>query len=727
MAELCHVCDLFRVALFGPTNGANEDHLDDALGNDLPRPMADAPATMGVRSTRNRQGTALTAVAKPKPVSQLSGGAGATATPSVASEATGPRSSGEAAAAGAPAATAAGGSALAPAAGTAVAAPEAAAAPAPAAAAPAKPVPKTKFSKRASRGLKSAPAYMSFDDVDVEDDDSDGELFIEDSRDHRRGSASASRSPGTKAASAYTVNAPSVYRAPTLGPPAAAAPVPPSTSSTHVAAEALAGAIAVASGDGDERPYGSSGGAAAADEATTAAAGAAWEAGDSGSLQAAAPAAGDEHDANMNMHESMSSQRAIAPDSSAEVFSSGTGVKGGLAGGLRLGGERMSIPRDGSTLESARPHGQSESFHGYKGYPGYEPDTPVAQQLTQQDHHDPMDSLTINPGAEVSDPRQKHAGAAGPTPSSVRYPSRDDVDAAGSDMGMAGAPTPMDRQGPVTMDNGYAQDPLPPHYNQQHHQQRHQQRHQQVISPSVTTSMEMATGLRPPEPRGRGGQVEVTTRQQRDSAAAGHGGDVYGHSGVGQMSAAHDVPYRSEAGDNTSAYGGGGGGNQGPTSPSLSQANSMASSFRNIQQVPSEDGMGSVLGTLAGTEDSANEDLQWKRSALKKFHKVMVKGEGLRVVKHNRSGGSQMRIIRYDPEMKALVWNSKRYMKKAGSANVPIVGIKRVGREGNTVSVTAAGRGTIGFEPQRIRDAKILAEALRALVDKEERSAMWRG
>lgn len=42
----------------------------------------------------------------------------------------------------------------------------------------------------------------------------------------------------------------------------------------------------------------------------------------------------------------------------------------------------------------------------------------------------------------------------------------------------------------------------------------------------------------------------------------------------------------------------------------------------------------------------------------------MVKGEGLRVVKHNRSGGSQMRIIRYDPEMKALVWNSKRYMKK---------------------------------------------------------------
>lgn len=44
----------------------------------------------------------------------------------------------------------------------------------------------------------------------------------------------------------------------------------------------------------------------------------------------------------------------------------------------------------------------------------------------------------------------------------------------------------------------------------------------------------------------------------------------------------------------------------------------------NALQVPSEDGMGSVLGTLAGTEDSANEDLQWKRSALKKFHKVDI-------------------------------------------------------------------------------------------------------
>lgn len=63
------------------------------------------------------------------------------------------------------------------------------------------------------------------------------------------------------------------------------------------------------------------------------------------------------------------------------------------------------------------------------------------------------------------------------------------------------------------------------------------------------------------------------------------------------------------------------------TSPSHSVSNSMASSYRRedsrtIPQQPSEDGMGSVLGTIAGTEDPANEDLQWKRSALKKFHKV---------------------------------------------------------------------------------------------------------
>lgn len=199
------------------------------------------------------------------------------------------------------------------------------------------------------------------------DDDSDGELFIEEPRDHRR--VSASRSPGSiaaqaasissKSASAYTVNAPSVYRAPALAPPAAAAPPPPS-SSTQAAAEALAGAITVASGDGggDEKPYGSSSGgtagagAAAYGEATAAGSDAGGDGG-GGGLTPGPPGSTAEH-------ESMSSQRAIAPDSSAEVFLSGPGgAKGGLAGGLRLGGERMSIPRDGSTLEVRGRHARS--------------------------------------------------------------------------------------------------------------------------------------------------------------------------------------------------------------------------------------------------------------------------------------------------------------------------------------------------------------------------------
>lgn len=41
-----------------------------------------------------------------------------------------------------------------------------------------------------------------------------------------------------------------------------------------------------------------------------------------------------------------------------------------------------------------------------------------------QGHPNETDSLTINPGADVSDPRNKHARAAAPTPSSARYPSR---------------------------------------------------------------------------------------------------------------------------------------------------------------------------------------------------------------------------------------------------------------------------------------------------------------
>lgn len=47
----------------------------------------------------------------------------------------------------------------------------------------------------------------------------------------------------------------------------------------------------------------------------------------------------------------MSSHQAIAGDSSMEAFASGTGFKGGLAGGLRLGDRVTSIPRDGSMLD----------------------------------------------------------------------------------------------------------------------------------------------------------------------------------------------------------------------------------------------------------------------------------------------------------------------------------------------------------------------------------------
>ncbi|CAM9111817.1 unnamed protein product [Ectocarpus sp. 4 AP-2014] len=725
MSELCHVCDLFRTALFGPTN--TEDHLDDGLGNDLPRPMADAPATMGVRPTRNRQGASQTATSSSKPGSQqqLAGGNGTTATPSIASEAAAPRAAAAAAAADAAAAPAPTVSAstpatAAPAAAAAVTEPSAAPAPAPAAAAAAvsKPVPKTKFSKRAARGLKAAPAYMSFDDVDVEaDDDSDGELFVEDSRDNRGSGASrspvsvAAQAASSKSASAYTVNAPSVYRAPSLAPPAAAAPAAPALSD------------APTGGPHDQEEY------------SAMAAGRGEDDGSSGVPVAAVSA-----------KENMSSHQAIAGDSSAEILSSGSGLRGGLAGGLRLGGEHrvMSIPRDGSMLESARPHGQSESFHGYKGYPGYEPDTPVAQQLTQPGRAHATDALTINPGADVSDPRTKHAGAAGPTPSSVRFTPREME--VSSEIGSTMTPVQREEQQhyqqqqyqqeqALGMDidgrDDYVEEQQQHQLQSRQQRRQHRQHQQPVISPSGTTSMEMATGLRPPEPRSRAAQVEQHDVDVGDgrhsntntglSSRGGTGGVPMSSTGGGG-----GMQYGSEAGgENNSSYGGGGG--HVVPSPSHSQANSMSSSYRNIQQLRSEDGMGSVLGTLAGTEDSTNEDLQWKRSALKKFHKVMVKGEGLRVVKHNRSGGSQMRIIRYDPEIKALVWNSKRYMKKAGSANVPIVGIKRVGREGNTVSVTAAGRGTIGFEPQRIRDAKILAEALRALVDKEERSAMWRG
>ncbi|CAM9699318.1 unnamed protein product [Ectocarpus fasciculatus] len=356
--------------------------------------------------------------------------------------------------------------------------------------------------------MKAAPAYMSFDDVDVEaDDDSDGELFVEDSRDNR--GSGASRSPGSiaaqassssKSASAYTINAPSVYRAPSLAPPASAAPAAPDSND------------APARVPEDEEGYSAAAAAAGGDEGD----------GSSG-VPVAAPATAKEN---------MSSHQAIAGSSSAELMSSGSGLRGGLAGGLRLGGGEqrvMSIPRDGSMLESARPHGQSESFHGYKGYPGYEPDTPVAQQLTQPGRAHATDALTINPGADVADPRQRHAGAAGPTPSSVRYQSRE-IEVT-SEMGVGSTMTPVAREEQqqqhyqqyqqeqaLGMDidggDGYVEEQQQ-QQQQQSRQQRRQHRQQQqqqqpVISPSGTTSMEMATGLRPPEPRGRAAQVEVS-------------------------------------------------------------------------------------------------------------------------------------------------------------------------------------------------------------------------
>lgn len=156
------------------------------------------------------------------------------------------------------------------------------------------------------------------------DDDSDGELFIEDSRD--RG--------GSSAGNAYTVNAPSVYRAPSLPSPLASAPGVPNTDSGEAAK----------AGEQDEGGgyglYGESGdGVAGGVGGGTAGAGA----GDT-SRQAGAPAGG-------GMHESMSSHRAVAGDSSVEMFPSGAG--GVAKGGLRLGpdGRVASIPRDGSTLD----------------------------------------------------------------------------------------------------------------------------------------------------------------------------------------------------------------------------------------------------------------------------------------------------------------------------------------------------------------------------------------
>ena len=70
------------------------------------------------------------------------------------------------------------------------------------------------------------------------------------------------------------------------------------------------------------------------------------------------------------------------------------------------------------------------------------------------------------------------------------------------------------------------------------------------------------------------------------------------------------------------------------------------------------------------------------------------------MVKHNRSGGSQMRIIRYDPEMKALVWNSKRYMKKGNVTRQP----KARNREGRGSNERLFASG-IPDEEREIKEA----------------------
>lgn len=74
-----------------------------------------------------------------------------------------------------------------------------------------------------------------------------------------------------------------------------------------------------------------------------------------------------------------------------------------------------------------------------------------------QGRPDPADALTINTGADVQDLRQKHAGASAPTPSSVYYPSRDDIDVAESDLGADLAPTAAGQHDAVGMDNDYAE------------------------------------------------------------------------------------------------------------------------------------------------------------------------------------------------------------------------------------------------------------------------------
>lgn len=101
--------------------------------------------------------------------------------------------------------------------------------------------------------------------------------------------------------------------------------------------------------------------------------------------------------------------------------------------------------------------------------------------------------------------------------------------------------------------------------------------HVHVSSWCASPTLIQAATFVPPTPRDTSRLSQVTSRQQRDSNMAGD--VVHGVPAGG-------VPYVSgQAVDNSSAYSGAGGGNHVVPSPSHSQANSMASSFRNIPQV----------------------------------------------------------------------------------------------------------------------------------------------
>ncbi|CAM9908578.1 unnamed protein product, partial [Discosporangium mesarthrocarpum] len=210
MAELCHVCDLFRTALFGATNTA-EDHLDNGE-DDLPSPMADAPATLRAPkvSKMGADGSENAAV------TGHSHGHSAQAVSMASSQTR-------------------------------------------------QPAPKTNFKKRPTRTLRNAPAYMSFDDVEVADSDSDCEIFMDDQElEQRRRSATiaipvsqltaaaaaaaassaAAASAKKSAASAAEAAAPSTAVAvPSADPVAVPAPVEPEAQEPQVPTPASANPV----------------------------------------------------------------------------------------------------------------------------------------------------------------------------------------------------------------------------------------------------------------------------------------------------------------------------------------------------------------------------------------------------------------------------------------------------------------------------------------------------